>query len=630
MKAAHIQLVDLQVYERLTPLAAGLMAATVLDDPHRAARCDISLRTWTVNTKAEQIAAAILSESCDLVGFSTYVWNARLVRTVARLLASARPSLPILLGGPQVVHGANAWKGVAPNLIISDGEGEPVLLDLATRLIGGDHLPEAAGISGYWEGAAIGQRPPAVVTDLDQVPSPFLMGLFRSGQYTQAILETNRGCPFSCSFCFWGLGSKRMRKFSDERVRAELDWIFRENILSVFVADANFGMYPRDEEIATALAGNRTKRGTPLVVSFNSMKNRPERMISIAQIVGNAGLATTQSMAIQSMDEITLANSGRGNIRVSAYTTALQQLNDEGLTTYIELIWPLPGETLASFSEGLDALCAMGAPSFVVYPLLALPNTEIAEQAQKFELELTASREDSAGEYVYVTGTREVSPEDYREGLWLVLALHLLYNSHALSGTFEFLKEKGVRHLDVLSAFAQWARNVSDFPLFERHRKAAETVGHAAWAYWGAVAFEALHKEREEFLSVLEDFCRTQSWWDDEAQVNFELDRLMLPFLFSNTHLTAWKGKHVDARVRGKRIEAALSDHARQLLSARLHRPISSTIELNPWLGQLPVFENDSSFTTAYDYAYGQMQRIVRFIPQLVGESYVMLAPQTV
>src|SRR5690349_8253414 len=101
MKAAHIQLIDLQVYERLTPLASGLMAATVLDDPHRASRCDIALRTWPVSAKAEQVAAAILSQPCDLVGFSTYVWNAGLVRTIAKLLARKRPSLPILLGGPQ-------------------------------------------------------------------------------------------------------------------------------------------------------------------------------------------------------------------------------------------------------------------------------------------------------------------------------------------------------------------------------------------------------------------------------------------------------------------------------------------------------------------------------------------------
>jgi hypothetical protein len=359
------------------------------------------------------------------------------------------------------------------------------------------------------------------------------------------------------------------------------------------------------------------------------MKNRPERIVKIAQIVGDAGLATTQSMAIQSMDEMALTNSGRGNIRLSGYTTALQQLNDGGLTTYIELIWPLPGETIKSFAAGVDALCAMGSPSFVVYPLLALPNTEIAEQADKFGLDLTESR-DSVGDYVYVTGTREVSTLEYKEGLWLVLALNLLYNTHALFGIFEFLKERNIRHIDVLLAFAQWAKSSSECRLFDQHRKAVETVDHAAWAYWGSVAFEALHKQREQFLLALESFCRMQSWYDDEAQVHLELDRLMLPYLFSNTCLTAWEGKHISAQAQGRRITAKLSLEAQHALSARQRCRVSAKIELNPWRGQLPVYGNANSMAMAYDYAYGQIQRINLLIPQLTAESYANLASQPV
>jgi radical SAM superfamily enzyme YgiQ (UPF0313 family) len=616
MRRRNIQLVDIQVYERLTPLASGLMAAAVLSDPHRAAQCHINLRTSSVWTRAETIAASILAESCDLVGFSSYVWNARLVRRVVSILARERPSLPILLGGPQAVGGAETWRGVAPNLLIAGGEGEPILVDVANRLTGGGYLPDTAGVSGFWEGASFKQVEAASLADLDQIPSPFLMGLFPSGQYTQAILETNRGCPFSCSFCFWGLGSKRVRKFSDERIREELDWIFKENILSVFFADANFGMFPRDEQIATAVADNRRMRGTPLMVSFNSMKNRPERMIKIAQIVGHAGLATTQSMAVQSMDEVALRRSGREAIRTSAYTATLGQLNEEGLATYVELIWPLPGETLASFAEGIDALCAMGAQHFVVYPLLALPNTEIYEQRESLGLVLLSCRDDDAGEYVYVTGTRDVSELEYRNGLWLILSLILLYNTRVLAGTFGLLKRRGIRHIDVLDTFAKWAQGNSDLPLFERHKDASQGVEHAAWAYWGGVAFEALHAERERFISVVDAFCKAQPWWDHEVRTWMEIDRLLLPRLFANTPLVPWEGGDVSVWAQGKRLRARLSQPARTVLAGQLRRDVSASVELNPWNGQLPYFKNQP-LTAVHDYAYGQLQRVSRFIPQI-------------
>ena len=40
--------------------------------------------------------------------------------------------------------------------------------------------------------------------------------------------ETNRGCPYSCSFCDWGSSTmSRIRAFDIERVRAEAEWIGR-------------------------------------------------------------------------------------------------------------------------------------------------------------------------------------------------------------------------------------------------------------------------------------------------------------------------------------------------------------------------------------------------------------------
>jgi radical SAM superfamily enzyme YgiQ (UPF0313 family) len=611
----NIQLVDIQVYERLTPLASGLMAAAVLGDSARAASCRIALRTWNVATSAETIAAALLAEPCDLVGFSTYVWNAGLVRRVVALLARARPQLPILLGGPHVVHGAERWRGVAPNLLIADGEGEPILVDLAERFLGGRPLAESVGVSGFWEGAALPPSGHMPVADLEQIPSPFLMGLFPPGVYTQAILETNRGCPFACSFCFWGLGSKRVRRFSDERTRAELEWIFREKILSVFVADANFGMYPRDVDIAEALADNRRKHGTPLVVSFNTMKNRPETLSRISRIVGEAGLVATQSMAIQSMDEVTLRESGRGTIRTSAYTAALDELNRDGFTTYVELIWPLPGETVQSFAAGIDALCAIGAQSFVVYPLLALPNTRITEQREALGLTITPSADQGAGDYMYVTATREVSAEEYREGLWLTLAVNLLYNTRVLAGTFDVLRRRGIRHIDVLAPFASWARE-QDLPLFARHASASASVEHASWAYWGSIAFEALHAERERFVAIVEEFCRQQPWWDEETRASVEVDRLLLPYLFSNTRLAPWNGNDISVQPEQRRLHARVSDRARKLLHARWH-DLPETIELNPWNGQMPHFASQP-VSAAHDYAYGQLQRMAHFIPRLV------------
>ena len=47
--------------------------------------------------------------------------------------------------------------------------------------------------------------------DFDKVPSPYLVGIFddlikeNPKERWLASWETNRGCPFSCTYCDWGL-----------------------------------------------------------------------------------------------------------------------------------------------------------------------------------------------------------------------------------------------------------------------------------------------------------------------------------------------------------------------------------------------------------------------------------------
>ena len=71
----------------------------------------------------------------------------------------------------------------------------------------------------------------------------------------QSIIETNRGCPFQCTYCYWGKGglNRKYRHHSLERVSKELEWCAQNKIRYVFSADSNFGMHNRDMEIAKNL-----------------------------------------------------------------------------------------------------------------------------------------------------------------------------------------------------------------------------------------------------------------------------------------------------------------------------------------------------------------------------------------
>ncbi len=55
------------------------------------------------------------------------------------------------------------------------------------------------------------------IADLDILPSPFLSGLFRPFEEVPDVfvtIETNRGCPYGCTFCDWGSATaSRIRQF---------------------------------------------------------------------------------------------------------------------------------------------------------------------------------------------------------------------------------------------------------------------------------------------------------------------------------------------------------------------------------------------------------------------------------
>ena len=95
--------------------------------------------------------------------------------------------------------------------------------------------------------------------NLDFIPSPYLTGIldkFFLDRRLSPMIQTNRGCPFTCTFCADGHSSQsKVKLFSMDRVKKELEYI-ADHIdptlqKTLFITDLNFGMLPRDVEIAS-------------------------------------------------------------------------------------------------------------------------------------------------------------------------------------------------------------------------------------------------------------------------------------------------------------------------------------------------------------------------------------------
>jgi hypothetical protein len=371
---------------------------------------------------------------------------------------------------------------------------------------------------------------------LDEIPSPFLGGLFGRG-YTMAIYETNRGCPFSCGFCYWGAATNsKVFRFSEERVKEELTWLSRNGCVFIYLADANWGIFPRDVELTRHIAGCAREYGLPNVAYYSAAKNKPERVTEITGIFAGAGVVTSQPVSLQTLNQDTVKLIGRSNIKLEAYAQVQERMREQDISSFTELIWPLPGEMLESLRSGVDQLCAAEAGTIVIYPQLLLNNTALA--ARRHELGLvTRSVDDGVGEVEIVVSTGQVTPRQFEEGMRFFYALHLLHNTRTLSLLTRWLVRQGrSSYSRVFADFAEFGTGYPASPAMRFIEESISTNDMYDVFNYGKAVHVAMHTERDSFETLVHRFVASQPWWSEpDARALYEVDLLNRPYVYSST-----------------------------------------------------------------------------------------------
>ena len=184
-----------------------------------------------------------------VIGFSTYVWNKNYNYALAARLKQLNPNMMIIFGGPEVpITAPDIFKRYPFMDYVICGEGEIIFCNLLLALTRKQDPESVAGLLINDHGRVIKTEAAERISDLDQIPSPYLLGLFdqimadNPNIEWNATIETNRGCPYACTFCDWGsLTYSKVKLFDLERVFAELDWM-GQNCGFVTITDANFGI----------------------------------------------------------------------------------------------------------------------------------------------------------------------------------------------------------------------------------------------------------------------------------------------------------------------------------------------------------------------------------------------------
>ena len=389
--------------------------------------------------------------------FSNYIWNENYNLRVAKENKSRWPGCLIVFGGPQVDENYENFlnrNSFVDSVVI--GEGEISLHSLLNDYLNNEVKP-------------VYNLHKRIL--LENIPSPYtdsslLSKIVLDNPDTKwaSNMETNRGCPFGCTFCDWGsLTQSKIKKFDLKKVFNEIDWFCKHKIEYMYIADANFGVfYERDKEIVEYISKKKIETGYPHALNMTWYKNSTEKVIELTKILHKVDLARGITLSVQSMHDKTLEAINRKNMEVSQLGTMYQICNDNNIRFYTEFIIGLPYETKQSWRETLCTAVELGCHnSLEIFPLEIIRNSELAKQVDEhkmeiFQFETIEPRQETRipEKHNYVISTKYMTRQELVDGWmwgWFLTNFHN-YGWTQIFQKFSY-KNLGIRAIDIYEDF---------------------------------------------------------------------------------------------------------------------------------------------------------------------------------
>ena len=351
------------------PLAGGYMAAYCLT--HGIDHEPLFLpQKITSFASTLAILDEILRLDPDVVVATLYLWNIERTARLLHLLKQERPKVRLLGGGPEAAgrFGRRALGGLLD--ILWKGEGEVVLAKVLAELMDD---PEV----GVMKLRSIASSSDGLLS-LHELPSPYLEGVIGLAPDRSLWVESMRGCPFRCAYCYYGKSFSKVRWFPKEWIERHVLWANEKGAQEIYFLDPSFQVLPSLEERLKEIARWNRKR-----VRLHT-EARVEMVDSrLADLFREAGFSSIET-GLQSTNNEVLKKIGR-SCDTASFARGAHLLLERGVDVEIDIILGLPGDTPESFLATVEFLVGEGLSTKVnVFPLLVLPGTRLEERAKKW------------------------------------------------------------------------------------------------------------------------------------------------------------------------------------------------------------------------------------------------------
>lgn len=404
------------------PYSCGILWSYAAQFPEISDNYELGDFIWRRDVIDE---AVDLLKTSDIVGFSVYVWNRSYSNVLARELKKANPDIFIVFGGPEPpIENPEFFKQLPFVDVCVKLEGEISFKRILDAYNTNKDYTSIPGLLVNNNGETINTGDSARIDELDTIPSPYLTDVFKPLMEKfpeirwNATLESNRGCPYACTFCDWGsLTYNKVKKFGLERVYDEFEWVGKNQCDFVSLTDANFGIFPeRDSMIADKLIEVQKKYNNPKAYTISWAKNQKREVVEIVRkLIYEGGSKLGLNLSVQTMDENVLDIIKRKNLDTNKIEEVFELCEQYNIPLYTELILGLPGETLTSWKNNFYRLYEAGNHTGVtVYQAQLLENAEMnLAQRKMYKLEGRIV-------YDYLVGT--YNEHELKEGIEVIIS----------------------------------------------------------------------------------------------------------------------------------------------------------------------------------------------------------------
>ncbi len=387
------------------------------------------IREFVINQNIQQIAERILDERPEIVGISTYIWNASDITELIGILKKVSPQTFIVLGGPEASHLPHRTDFSQADYIIS-GEGEVAFYELCRSLL--DKQPPAERFI------------KAPMVDVSQIKLPYDHYDDNDIAHRYIYVETSRGCPYLCEFCLSAIDEK-MRYFDIDVMLSEFEKLWQRGVRSFKFIDRTFNL---KLTFSNRILDFFLAKEEHFFLHFEVIPDHfPEALRGRIAQFGPAQLQL--EIGIQTLNP-KIADNIHRPLHLEKIRENLQFLEEHTHAhLHLDLIVGLPGETLQSFARNLDTLVSWSGGEIQIGILKKLSGTTLARHDDPFGM-------------VYsdippydVLQTADVSFKEIQQMKRFARYWDILYNSGNFMQSVELLWEDD-KVFNGFLAFSEW------------------------------------------------------------------------------------------------------------------------------------------------------------------------------